>query len=794
MKSVFYLIVILVFSGSAFIAYGALTVTDRIEIDDDDISADIAAGDQFGYVIESIGDLDSDGVTDLATIKFSDDSGETNAGSILILFMNSDGTVKGTNEITMDVTASGIGSSCIVGDSTNVSPVSLESMAFVGDLDGDGEPTLALGAPRNDHGGLADSGAVYMLELNTDGTVDNCLRIIPGENGFAPANNRYLEAGDAFFGWPLIATDLNGDGQNELIAGASEDGDATTNLWVFFLASTGAVASHPSEPIKGVGDIGVTEGTVDRDYFSDGDTIDGGTKIVIGVENGDDIPDNIKGDIDEVGAIHIINLNSDGTFGSSTRIDGISLGQGISIDNGEENFGTGVAGIGDMDGDGVNDILVGNRTGDDTNADSGEVYILFMNSDDTVRESQKISNESENTRNGSTPFALNDFFGHGMTLWKDEPEHVIIAIGAYGDATGGATSGAIHLFTVQKTSDTITSGGSGCADCIAPTLGLNENFQRVVDNGFSYNNNSVQVGNWHTSFPLINATVGEINTVEIIVYENQGTRNLKMVQFGLGGHYIGQSLSTFEGIIEVPLFINSTSNSLETDEITIHDKDNLIENSSVIATASIVSCGALDCVKVLLEYSYREATINNMMLVNVWDNPRNSQNFYFNDGVKVIGESLNPTNTMDIIPVTLQNYPQKRGLVELTQIDRGEKLWVDPYGYIWQGDSSKIVLISTISPQPRDDPKSVWSGYNDRLNSNFASYKQEQIEKAQKTIDTLYINIQGDDLTDYVAETIHFEITDRVDDGILQQRMINETNRAEMYLEELLSTHRVHLE
>jgi len=210
---------------------------------------------------------------------------------------------------------------------------------------------------------------------------------------------------------------------------------------------------------------------------------------------------------------------------------------------------------------------------------------------------------------------------------------------------------------------------------------------------------------------------------------------LKMVQFGLGGNFIGQSLSTFEVIIEVPLFNNGTSNSLETDEITITDEDNLIENSSVNATASIVSCGAisLDCGKVVLEYSYREATLNNIMLVNVWDNPRNPQNFYFNDGIKVVGESLNPA---DIIYTHVPNdlYPQKQGLVKLTQIDRAEKLWVDAYGYVWYGDSSKVVLISNVIIEKDNDPKSVWSGYNDRANSNFASYKEEQKVK----VETLY--------------------------------------------------------
>lgn len=405
-------------------------VNDRKEIDNDDISSDIESGDLFGYQIEAIGDLDGDGVTDLATIKFSDDSGEANAGSILILFMNSDGTVKSTNEIIMDASASGIGASCIVGDSTNRDTGSLEQIAFVGDLDGDGKPTLALGANSNDHGGIVDSGAVYMLELNADGTVDNCLRIIPGENGFAPANGVYREADAANLGWPLIATDLNGDGQNELLVGANSEDNNYTDLWPLFLTTTGAVSSHPAVPISGL-TIGIDSG----DFIDDGKTISG-TKIVLGVQNGGD----------GGGAVFIVNLNSAGAFVSSTEIAGSTIA-GIASD---ERFGSGVAPLGDMDGDGINDILVGNEAGDDTNNISGEAHILFLNSDDTLKESQKISNESENTRNGSTPFAGGDLFSHGMALWQEDGTNAVIAIGAHQDDTGGANAGAIHLFYLES--------------------------------------------------------------------------------------------------------------------------------------------------------------------------------------------------------------------------------------------------------------------------------------------------------------------------------------------------------
>ena len=74
-------------------------------------------------------------------------------------------------------------------------------------------------------------------------------------------------------------------------------------------------------------------------------------------------------------------------------------------------------------------------------------------------------------------------------------------------------------------------------------------------------------------------------------------------------------------------------------------------------------------------------------------------------------------------------------------------------------------------------------------------YKQEQIEKAQEIFDILYITIQGDDRTDYVDETTNYGITiNRIDNSVLQQALIDEANRAELVLKELLSkTHRVNM-
>jgi len=126
----------------------------------------LADGDLFGSSISGIGDLDGDGVIDLAVGADFDDDGGTDRGAVYILFMNADGTVKSQQKISD--TAGGFLEPLVNGDSFGRSVTSL------GDLDGAGPSVLALavGAFFDDTLGNA-RGAVYILFMNTDGTVSS---------------------------------------------------------------------------------------------------------------------------------------------------------------------------------------------------------------------------------------------------------------------------------------------------------------------------------------------------------------------------------------------------------------------------------------------------------------------------------------------------------------------------------------------------------------------------------------------------------------------------------------------
>ena len=152
---------------------------------------------RFGRSVASLGDLDGDGVTDLAVGAFQDDTGGTNRGAVHVLFLNSNGTVKSSQKI-----ASGIGGGPILANDDLFG----RSVASLGDLDGDGVTDLAVGAVRDDTGGT-NRGAVHVLFLNSDGTVKSSQKIASGTGGGPTlANNDQ-------FGFSVAALgDLDGDG------------------------------------------------------------------------------------------------------------------------------------------------------------------------------------------------------------------------------------------------------------------------------------------------------------------------------------------------------------------------------------------------------------------------------------------------------------------------------------------------------------------------------------------------------------------------------------------------------
>ena len=116
-------------------------------------------GDQLRG-LDGIGDLDGDGIPDLAVGETFSDVADTNEGALWILFLKSDGTVKNSvNLYDATIPDTGWGASYYLGS----------SLASIGDVDGDGVNDIAVGAYGDDNG-ATDAGSVTIIFMNRDGS------------------------------------------------------------------------------------------------------------------------------------------------------------------------------------------------------------------------------------------------------------------------------------------------------------------------------------------------------------------------------------------------------------------------------------------------------------------------------------------------------------------------------------------------------------------------------------------------------------------------------------------------
>ena len=428
------------------------TVDSTVEINSSTANGPtLSDDDQFGVSVASIGDLDGDGVTDLAVGAYGDDDGGLNRGAVHIMFMNTDGTVDSTVEIN---------SSTANGPTLSDDDQFGVSVASIGDLDGDGVTDLAVGAYGDDDGGL-NRGAVHIMFMNTDGTVDSTVEINSSTaNGPTLSNFDYFGVSVASIG------DLDGDGVTDLAVGAYLDDDGGSDrgaVHIMFMNTDGTVDST----------VEINSSTANGPTLSDDDQF-GVSVASIGDLDGDGVTDLAVGaylDDDggsDRGAVHIMFMNTDGTVDSTVEINS-STANGPTLSN-NDYFGVSVASIGDLDGDGVTDLAVGAYLDDDGGSDRGAVHIIFINDMRTAGNGSVDSTVEINssTANGPT-LSNNDYFGTSVAAIGDLDGDGVtdLAVGAYQDGDGGSNRGAVHIMfmntdgTVDSTVEINSSTANG---------------------------------------------------------------------------------------------------------------------------------------------------------------------------------------------------------------------------------------------------------------------------------------------------------------------------------------------
>ncbi|MDZ4847718.1 MAG: FG-GAP-like repeat-containing protein [Pirellulaceae bacterium] len=396
----------------------------------------LVEGDNFGTSMAAIGDLDGDGIEDIAVGAESDDTGGAvgaNRGAVYIQFMNANGTVKSFTKI-----ASGLngGPTLVNGDNFG------SAIASLGDLDGDGVIELAVGA-RNDDTGSTNRGAVHVLFMRADGTVKSSLKIGSGQNGGPTLlNNSSFGSSVANIG------DLNGDSIPDLAVGANL-ASLQGAVFVLFMNANGTASSSVQTLDSTL--LPISGSTAGDGVFSIGDLDnDGVTDIAVGDRSYDGAGSNL-------GAVYIVFMQPSG-LPKLPIVTLTSSINGVPSFFNDTNFGTSVTTVGDLDADGVIDLAVG-ASGDDVGGtDRGAVFILFMNSNGTVKNSIRLAHGL----NGNPNLVNGDAFGRSVIALKDSTGDKVteLAVGAIGNDTGSSNRGAIYFLPLRQWSIQTSISGS----------------------------------------------------------------------------------------------------------------------------------------------------------------------------------------------------------------------------------------------------------------------------------------------------------------------------------------------